>query len=354
MTERTDGSTEGSTNDSTGERPAGEPTDQPVSPVASPPVSPVAPAPYSAAAYSAAPYSAAPNSSSGYPAGPVAPRTNTLAIVSLVTGFCCSIAAVVTGHIALGQIKRTGEAGRGLAIAGLVLGYASIALTTLLLILALVFAAAVSAFVASVNGVTSSSTYSPTPVPVPFGETTGQTGAAYLDDGYLQVGTGTTVVDLYIDPMCPYCGLFDRANGDSLAGFVEDGSITLRLHPLTFLDHASQGTEYSTRASAALTCEAALNPESTLDYLAALFANQPAEGTSGLSDEELVALSSGTQSISECVSSERYQAWSQQNTDAALSGDIQGTPTLRADGSQYVGPIDDPQAVADFILGVTS
>ena len=55
--------------------------------------------------------------------GPVAPRTNTLSIISLVTGFFCSIAAVITGHIALNQIKRTGEKGRGLAIAGLVLGY---------------------------------------------------------------------------------------------------------------------------------------------------------------------------------------------------------------------------------------
>ncbi|MGO4782401.1 DUF4190 domain-containing protein [Cryobacterium sp. W22_MBD10_FK3] len=334
MTDRTDGST--------GEYPTGESGDQQVSPPVGPPSPPVpygAPAPHGAAA--------------PYTVGAVAPRTNTLAIVSLVTGFCCSIAAVVTGHIALGQIKRTGEAGRGLAIAGLVLGYASIAITTLLLILALVFAAAVSAFVASVNGATSSSTYTATPVPAPSGETSGQTGAAYFDEGYLQVGTGTTVVDLYIDPMCPFCGQFDLANGDTLAGLVEDGSITLRLYSLTFLDPTSQGTEYSTRASAALTCEAALNPESTLDYLSALFVNQPTEGTTGLSDDELVALSSGSESISECVSSERYQAWSQQNTDLAVSGGIQGTPTLLVDGSRYTGPIDDPQAVADFILGAT-
>jgi len=334
MTDRTDGST--------GEYPTGEPGDQPVSPPAGPPTPPVpygTPAPHGVAA--------------PYAVGPVAPRTNTLAIVSLVTGFCCSIAAVVTGHIALGQIKRTGEAGRGLAIAGLVLGYASIAITTLLLILALVFAAAVSAFVASVNGATSSSTYAATPVPAPSGETSGQTGAAYFDEGYLQVGTGTTVVELYIDPMCPFCGQFDLANGDTLAGLVDDGSITLRLYSLTFLDPTSQGTEYSTRASAALTCEAALNPESTLDYLSALFVHQPTEGSTGLSDDELVALSSGSESISECVSSERYQAWSQQNTDLALSGGIQGTPTLLVDGSRYTGPIDDPQAVADFILGAT-
>jgi hypothetical protein len=37
-----------------------------------------------------------------------------------------SLAAVICGHIALSQIKKTGEKGRGLAIGGLVLGYLGI------------------------------------------------------------------------------------------------------------------------------------------------------------------------------------------------------------------------------------
>ena len=54
---------------------------------------------------------------------PASERYNVLAIVSLISAFFVSLAAVITGHIALSQIKRTGEKGRGLAIAGLVLGY---------------------------------------------------------------------------------------------------------------------------------------------------------------------------------------------------------------------------------------
>lgn len=63
----------------------------------------------------------------------VAPApTNGLAIASLVLGCaalgCCgvtSLPAVICGHLALGQLSRAGGAqtGRGLAIAGLVLGY---------------------------------------------------------------------------------------------------------------------------------------------------------------------------------------------------------------------------------------
>ncbi len=64
-----------------------------------------------------------PPAAAPYAAAPTGPKTNTLAIVSLVLAFFVSLGAVICGHIALGQIKKSGENGRGLAIAGLVLGY---------------------------------------------------------------------------------------------------------------------------------------------------------------------------------------------------------------------------------------
>jgi len=57
-------------------------------------------------------------------------KLNTLAVVSLataVTGFG-SVAAVITGHISLAQLKKTNEAGRGLALTGMILGYVGIGL----------------------------------------------------------------------------------------------------------------------------------------------------------------------------------------------------------------------------------
>ena len=58
-------------------------------------------------------------------------KTNVLAIVSLVTSilglglYGVGLVGIVTGHIGLSQIKKRGEQGRGLAIAGLVIGYLS-------------------------------------------------------------------------------------------------------------------------------------------------------------------------------------------------------------------------------------
>jgi hypothetical protein len=55
-------------------------------------------------------------------------KTNVLAILALVFGLLGGIAAIPLGHIGLYQIRRTGEAGRGMAIAGLVLGYSVVGL----------------------------------------------------------------------------------------------------------------------------------------------------------------------------------------------------------------------------------
>jgi Domain of unknown function (DUF4190) len=60
-------------------------------------------------------------------------KLNTLAVVSLATavsGFG-AVAAVITGHISLAQLKKTNESGRGLALTGLILGYVGIGLWVL-------------------------------------------------------------------------------------------------------------------------------------------------------------------------------------------------------------------------------
>ena len=68
----------------------------------------------------------------GY-AMPQSQATNGMAIASLVLSLltlACGITwilGIIFGHVALGQIKRTGEGGRGLAIAGLVIGYVCLA-----------------------------------------------------------------------------------------------------------------------------------------------------------------------------------------------------------------------------------
>lgn len=66
-------------------------------------------------------------------------KTNGLAIASLVLGIVWvywigSILALIFGYIAMSQIKQSGDGGKGLAIAGIVLGWVGVAVLVLVLL----------------------------------------------------------------------------------------------------------------------------------------------------------------------------------------------------------------------------
>ena len=76
------------------------------------------------------------------PYGRVGRGTNSLAIAALccgigqiIAGPLAGIPAVILGFMSLGQISRSGEDGRGMAITGLVLGIVGLMLTVLVIIL---------------------------------------------------------------------------------------------------------------------------------------------------------------------------------------------------------------------------
>lgn len=55
-----------------------------------------------------------------------APGYNTMAIVAFILAFFVNIVGIILGFVALSQIKRTGEQGRGLAIAAIIIGFLEI------------------------------------------------------------------------------------------------------------------------------------------------------------------------------------------------------------------------------------
>jgi hypothetical protein len=71
-----------------------------------------------------------PNSSGWPPPGPqyvLAPATNGMAIAALILVFVFFPLGIVFGHVARGQIRQTGESGKGLTTAALVIGYLQVA-----------------------------------------------------------------------------------------------------------------------------------------------------------------------------------------------------------------------------------
>lgn len=118
--------------------PAGQPGNGPTPPPygATPPPYGATPPPYGApSAYPPAAYPPP-----GYGAFTPAPKTNTLAVFAMIAsiaGFIWllpligSVAGAIMGHISLGQIKRTGEKGYGMALAGVIVGWVGLALAVI-------------------------------------------------------------------------------------------------------------------------------------------------------------------------------------------------------------------------------
>jgi protein-disulfide isomerase len=172
-------------------------------------------------------------------------------------------------------------------------------------------------------------------------------------------------IQMYIDYQCPFCQSFELTNGDYLAGLVENGGATVEIHPIAMLDNASLGKKYSTRATNAAACVANFSPNLYWDFNRILFENQPAEGTEGLTDEQLISLTEDAgvddaDQVAQCITDQTFKGWVAAAKARALSGplpntDVEkviGTPTVLVNGVKYEGPVDDAATFAAFVVQV--
>ncbi|MGP3535846.1 DsbA family protein [Microbacterium sp. RD1] len=172
------------------------------------------------------------------------------------------------------------------------------------------------------------------------------------ETGAIAVGDGPDTVDTYVDFMCPICGQFEQAYGPTLEELVNDGSITLNIHPISILDRQSQGTEYSSRAASAAYCVAEDEPAAVLPFVQAMFAGQPAEGTSGLSDDEIAAIAQqagASEAVASCIADGTYTRFANAMTrETPVQPGQSGiaTPTIAINGEVLNNQQDltgDPQ-----------
>jgi protein-disulfide isomerase len=167
------------------------------------------------------------------------------------------------------------------------------------------------------------------------------------ETGAIAVGEGSNQLDTYIDFMCPICNQFEQLYGETIEGLVDDGSITLNIHPISILDRASLGTEYSTRSANAMYCVAVEDADASLPFMQAMFENQPAENTEGLTNEQILAIAEGVgvTGIDSCVNDGHYSKYVTSITEETPvkpgAGGI-GTPTVLLNG-EFVDLTGDPQ-----------
>lgn len=173
------------------------------------------------------------------------------------------------------------------------------------------------------------------------------------DAGVVQVGRASagTVIDLYEDPLCPFCGELEVAHGQELAQKIDDGIVSVRYHLLNFLDGSSASGTYSSRAVAASQCVA--ESESAVVYSAfhsAMFSadfQPPERGDSDRTDAELAQLardSGAGDTTAQCIAGGSRSAAAAADaatarTALAESG-AKGTPGVIIDG-QVVDALGD-------------
>jgi protein-disulfide isomerase len=177
------------------------------------------------------------------------------------------------------------------------------------------------------------------------GSATPRTGA----NGAVTVGAAAAPVTIvaYEDFQCPACKNFEDANAAQLADWLAKGQVKVEYHPIAFLDRASTD-DYSTRALNAAATVLDLAPAGYARFHEALYAEQPAEGGPGLSDDRLVqlAVAAGAPEAQARADIEglRFESWTAKVTDAASKAGVNQTPTVIVDGKALADY--SPQAVA--------
>ncbi len=171
-------------------------------------------------------------------------------------------------------------------------------------------------------------------------------GVINEETGAIAIGTGPVAYDEYSDFGCNHCGDWHKKASTTVADAIAEDLITLNFHPIAILDNSFMGTEYSTRSANAAYCVAEANGDAVFPFADYLFKNQPAQGTEGLTDEQLIkyASAAGAPEAEACITEGKFKSYVAEMTlKTPLMPGAQGisTPTLRLDG-EFFSPSEDP------------
>lgn len=164
-----------------------------------------------------------------------------------------------------------------------------------------------------------------------------------------------TSIVIYEDLQCPVCADFEGAAGEQLQTAIEDGTAQVEFRIVSFLDGASSN-DYSSRAANALFVVLdTAGPEVFKEFHDVLFANQPAEGGAGPTDDELIqyAVQAGAaeDAITAPINDKIYEQWIVNATDAMSKNGVTGTPTGFVNGEKVEGSTQD---LIDAVLAAIS
>jgi len=122
-----------------------------------------------------------------------------------------------------------------------------------------------------------------------------------------------------------------------------------------FLDEQSSGTEYSTRSANAFAGVADAAPDRVWDFHTALYEQQPAEGSQGLSDEQIAKIAADAGVPADVVdgfTDDTFRPWVASVTREAFDSGVQGTPTVKIDGEVFEGNVYAVGPLTNSAVGI--
>lgn len=166
------------------------------------------------------------------------------------------------------------------------------------------------------------------------------------DNGVARLGLpdAATTIDVFEDPMCPYCAELEHKHGQELAQAIDDGKVAVRYHMLAFLDQLSASGDYSTRSVAAAQCVAQTGDAIAYSaFHTALMSpdNQPAErGSSDHSNDDLAQMArdaGASDDAAQCIADgtrvEQARADAEAGRQLLATTGASGTPAVIHNGT---------------------
>ncbi|HYZ69168.1 MAG TPA: DsbA family protein [Mycobacterium sp.] len=142
------------------------------------------------------------------------------------------------------------------------------------------------------------------------------------------------VLSMYEDFLCPHCGLFEQQFGPTVSKLIDSGAVAADYYMVAILDR--QGNGYSSRAANAAYCVADESIDAFRRFHAALYAQQPQEGSATYPDNarliEIARQAGAGGGVPDCINKNRY---TEMVKGLAAATKIQATPTIRINGEDF-------------------
>ena len=176
---------------------------------------------------------------------------------------------------------------------------------------------------------------------------------ASVKNGVVVGKAAPVTVDVFEDFQCPICQQFEQSAHTDISAKIKAGQIQVRYHMMAFLDSASNGNRYSSRAANAALCASDINVDTFAKFHDVLYGKdtsgkqvQPAENSSGRTNTQLLGYArqagitgDNLTTFQTCVNTEQHKALVEAITENASKRGVSGTPTIMVAGKK-LGTVD--------------